>query len=146
MNTIKDCVTIYFLVNLDRYNGRCNTLDDPSGKIGIPNKTKGPSCSAAAVHDDNNEVSNDDFNTVMDKKLNEFKSSIISELIENMKVLIHSEFQNIMQEYKNQLEEINSTVAMLQQDVTDLKQENSNLQENLGIIVRIYKYCKENEQ
>ena len=82
----------------------------------------------------------------MDKKLNEFKSSIISELIENMKVLIHSEFQNIMQEYKNQLEEINSTVAMLQQDVTDLKQENSNLQENLGIIVRIYKYCKENEQ
>ena len=146
MNTIKDCVTIYFLVNLDRYNGRCNTLDDPSGKIGIPNKTKGPSCSATAVHDDNNEVSNDDFNTMMDKKLNEFKSSIISELIENMKVLIHSEFQNIMQEYKNQLEEINSTVAMLQQDVTDLKQENSNLQENLGIIVRIYKYCKENEQ
>ena len=146
MNTIKDCVTIYFLVNLDRYNGRCNTLDDPSGKIGISNKTKGPSCSAAAVHDDNNEVSNDDFNTMMDKKLNEFKSSIISELIENMNVLIHSQFQNIMQEYKNQLEEINLTVVMLQQDVTDLIQENSNLKENLGIIVRIYKYYKENEQ
>ena len=71
--------------------------------------------SDAAVHDDNNEVSNDDnddFNTTMDKKLNEFKSSIISELIENMKVLIQSEFQNIIQKYKNQLEEASSTIAI----------------------------------
>ena len=48
------------------------------------------SCSAAAVHDDNREVSNDDFITVMDKKLKELKSSVISELIESMKVLIQS--------------------------------------------------------
>ena len=41
----------------------------------------------AAVHEDNSEVSNNGTNTVMDKKLNEFKSSIISEHIENMKVL-----------------------------------------------------------
>ena len=71
--------------------------------------------SDAAVHDDNNEVSNDDnddFNTTMDKKLNEFKSSIISELIENMKVSIQSEFQNIIQKYKNQLEEASSTIAI----------------------------------
>ena len=39
------------------------------------------------------------------KKLYEFKSSIISELVENMKVLIQSEFQNTIQKYKNQLEE-----------------------------------------
>ena len=80
-----------------------------------------------SFHDDNNEVSNVNFNTMMDKKLNEFKSSIISELIKNMKALIQSEFQNTIQKYKNQLEEMSSTVAMLQQHVTKLKQENSNL-------------------
>ena len=53
---------------------------------------------AAAAHDDSNEVSNDDFKTMMDNKLNEFKSSsIISEITENMKVSVQSEFQNIMQ-------------------------------------------------
>ena len=80
-----------------------------------------------SFHDDNNEVSNVHFNTMMDKKLNEFKFSIISELIKNMKALIQSEFQNTIQKYKNQLEEMSSTVAMLQQHVTKLKQENSNL-------------------
>ena len=38
--------------------------------------------SSAAVHDDTKDVRNDDFNTMMDKKLNELKSSIINELIE----------------------------------------------------------------
>ena len=74
---------------------------------------------------------------MMDKKLEEFRFSIISELIENMKVLIQSEFQNTTQNYKNQLEEVSSTVVMLQQHVTNLKQENSNLQEKLGKIDRI---------
>ena len=93
--------------------------------------------SAATVHEYNNEVSNDDFNTMMDKKLNEFKSSIMSELIKNMKVLIQSEFQNVIQEYKNQLEEVSSTVAMLQQHVKNLEQEHLNLQEKLRKIYRI---------
>ena len=66
---------------------------------------------------------------MMDKKLNEFKSSITGELIENMKVLIQSEFKNTIQNCKNQLEEASSTVAMLQQHVTNLKQENSKLQQ-----------------
>ena len=48
--------------------------------------------SAVAVHDDKNEFSSDDFNTMMDKKLNQLKSSMIGELIENMKVLIQSKF------------------------------------------------------
>ena len=52
----------------------------------MPNSRSATKKSAATVHGDNNEVSNDDFNTMMDKKLNEFKSSIISELIENIKV------------------------------------------------------------
>ena len=29
-----------FAVNLGRYNGNCNTLDHPSYKICVPNKTK----------------------------------------------------------------------------------------------------------
>ena len=103
--------------------------------------------SAAAIYDGNSEVSNDDFNTMMDKKLKEFKSSIISELIENMKVLIQSEFQNTMQKYKNQLEEVSSTEAMFQQHVTNLKKENSNLQgKNREDRQDLEKYGEENEQ
>ena len=49
--------------------------------------------SVASFHDDNNEVSNDGFNTTVDKKLNELKSFIISELIENMTLLIQWNFK-----------------------------------------------------
>ena len=84
---------------------------------------------------------------MMDKKLNEFKSSIISELIKNMELLIQSEFQNIIQEYKNQLEKVSSTVAILQQHVTNLKQEHLNLQEKARKDWQdLEKYCEENEQ
>ena len=55
--------------------------------------------------------------------------SVISELTENVKVLIQSAFQSIVQEYKNQLEGVNSTVAMLQLYMINLKQENLNVQE-----------------
>ena len=98
----------------------------------MPNSRSATKKSAAAVHYDNNQVSNDDFNTVIDKKLNEFKSSIISELIKNMKVLIQSEFQNTTQKYKNQLEEVSSTVTMLQQHVTNLKRKTRTFQKELG--------------
>ena len=113
----------------------------------MPNSRSATKKSAAGVHDDNSEVSNDDFNTMMDKKLKEFKSSIIGELIENMKVLIQPEFQNTIQKYKSQLEEVSSTVAMLQQHVANLKQENSNLQERTRIDRQdLEKYCEENKQ
>ena len=68
------------------------------------------------------------FSAMMNKKLNEFKSSIISEFIKNIEPLIQSEPQNIMQEYKIQLEEVSSTVAMIKKHVTNLKQEKLNLQ------------------
>ena len=70
----------------------------------MPNNRSATKKSAVAAHDNSNEVSNDDFNTMMDKKLNEFKSSIISELIESTKVLIQSEFQNTIQKYQSQLD------------------------------------------
>ena len=108
----------------------------------MPNSRSATKKSTAAVYDGNSEVSNDDFNTMMDKKLKEFKSSIISELIENMK-----EFQNTIQKYKNQLEEVSSTEAMFQQHVTNLKKENSNLQgKNREDRQDLEKYGEENEQ
>ena len=76
----------------------------------IPNSRSSAKKLAAASDDNNSEVSNYDFNAMMDK---EFISSVISELTENMKILIQLEFQNIIQECKNQLEEVSSTVAML---------------------------------
>ena len=99
----------------------------------MPNSRSATKKSAATVYDDNNEVSNDDFNTMMDKKLNEFKSFIIIEVIENIKVLMQSEFQNTIQKYQNQLEQVISTVAKLQQHVRNLTQKNSNLQERTRI-------------
>ena len=102
----------------------------------MPNSRSTAKESAVAAHDDNNEVSNDDFNTMMDKKLNEFESSIISQLTENMKVLIQLQFQNIIQEYKNQSEEVSSTVAMRQQHMANLKQENGIFKKTLGKIDR----------
>ena len=30
-----------FMVNVDRWSGSCNNLDDPAGRICVPNKTKG---------------------------------------------------------------------------------------------------------
>ena len=65
---------------------------------------------------------------MMDKKLNEFKSFIISELTENMKVSIQSEL-HFIQEYKNKLEKFSPTVAMLQRHMTILMQENLNPRE-----------------
>ena len=67
----------------------------------MPNSLSATKKSSPAAHDDNNEVSNDGFNTMMDRKLNELKASVISELTENVKVLIQSAFQSIVQEYKN---------------------------------------------
>ena len=107
----------------------------------MPNSRSATKESAVAAHDDNNEVSNDDFNTMMDKKLNEFKSSITSQLIENMKVLIQLQFQNIIQEYKNQSEEVSSTVAMRQQHMANLKQENWIFKKTLGKIDRKKKWA-----
>ena len=102
---------------------------------------------ADTAHDDNIEVSNDDFKMMIDKKLNELKSTIISELTKNLKVLIQSEFQNITQEYKDQLEEVRSTEEMLQQLLTNLKQENLYLKEKSRKDQEdLEKYCKENEQ
>ena len=83
---------------------------------------------------------------MMDKKLNKFKSSIISELTKNRKLLIQSEFENITQEYTNQSEEVSLTKAMLQQHVTNLKQNNFNLLEKARKDQQdLEKYYKENE-
>ena len=35
-----------FMLNLDRCNASCNTLDDPSGRICVPNKTDDATLSA----------------------------------------------------------------------------------------------------
>ena len=40
MNIVKNFTTIHFLVKLDRCVGSCNTLNDLSNKLCIPNKTK----------------------------------------------------------------------------------------------------------
>ena len=40
MNTVKDYVTIPFAVNLDRWAGSCNTLDDFSSRVCVSNETK----------------------------------------------------------------------------------------------------------
>ena len=50
---------------------------------------------------ENTEDSNNDFNMVMDKKFEEFKTYIISELTENVKHIIQTEIQGILKGYKD---------------------------------------------
>ena len=40
MNTVKNYVTIHFLINLYRFVGSRNTLDDLSNKVCVPSKTE----------------------------------------------------------------------------------------------------------
>ena len=40
MNTLKNFTTIHFLVKLDRCVGSCNTFNDLSNKVFVPNKTE----------------------------------------------------------------------------------------------------------
>ena len=96
---------------------------------------------------ENTENSNNDFNMVMDKKFEEFKTCTISELTESVKHIIQTEIQGILKGYKDQLKKVTSTVEMLQQHVSNLKRENSVLQDK----VKVYRQefdssCDESEQ
>ena len=45
MNIITACVAIHLLVKLERCNGSCSTLNVPSDKMCVPNKTEDTSLS-----------------------------------------------------------------------------------------------------
>ena len=74
---------------------------------------------------ENTEDSTNDFNMIMDKKFERFKTYIISELTESVKHIIQTEIHGILKGYKDQLEKVTSTVQMLQKHVSNLKRENS---------------------
>ena len=82
---------------------------------------------------ENIEDSNNDFNMVMDKKFEEFKTYIISELTESVKPIIQTEIHGILKGYKGQFEKVTSNVGMLQQHVSNLKRENSVLQDKVKV-------------
>ena len=112
----------------------------------MPNTWKNVGKSDANLGE-NTEDSNNDFNMVMDKKFEEFKTYIISELTESMKHIVQTEIQGILKGYKDQLERVTSTVEILQQHVSNLKRENSVLQDR----VKVYRQefdsrCDESEQ
>ena len=86
-----------------------------------------------ATHAENKEDSTKVFNMIMDKKFEEFKTYIISELTETVKNIIQTEIQGILKGYKDQLKKVTSTVDMLQQHVSNLKRENSVLQGKVKI-------------
>ena len=65
----------------------------------------------------------------MDKKFEEFKTYVISELTESAKHIIRFEIHGILKSYKDQLENVTSTVEMLQQHMSNLKRENSVLKD-----------------
>ena len=65
----------------------------------------------------------------MDKKFEEFKTYVISELTESAKHVIRIEIHDILKSYKDQLENVTSTVEMLQQHMSNLKRENSVLKD-----------------
>ena len=96
---------------------------------------------------ENTENSNNDFNMVMDKKFEEFKTCTISELTESVKHIIQTEIQGILKGYKDQLKKVTSTVEMLQQHVSNLKRENSVLQDKVKVYCQEFdSRCDESEQ
>ena len=98
------------------------------------------------IHGENTEDINH-FNMIMDKKFEEFKTYIISELIESVKHIIHMEIHGILKDYKDQLKNFNSTVEMLQQYISNLKRENSVLQDNVKMYRQEFKSrCDESEK
>ena len=50
---------------------------------------------------------------VMDKKFEEFKTYIISELTESVRQIIQTEVHGILRGYKGQLEKVTSTAEMM---------------------------------
>ena len=112
----------------------------------MPNTRKNVGKSEANLGE-NTEDSNNDFNMVMDKKFEEFKTYIISELTESVKHIIQTEIQGILKGYKDQLERVTSTVEMLQQHVSNLKRENSVLQDKVKVYHQEFdSRCDESEQ
>ena len=100
-----------------------------------------------ATPGENTEDSTNDFNMIMDKKFEEFKTYIISELTESVKHIIQTEIHGILKGYKDQLEKVTSTVEMLQQHVSNLKRENSVLQDIVKVDRQEFdSRCDESEQ
>ena len=96
---------------------------------------------------ENLEDSNNDFNMVMDKKFEEFKTYIISELTESVKHILQTVIYDILNSYQDQLEKFTSTVEMLQQHVSDLKREISALLEKMKLYRQEFDLrCDETEQ
>ena len=63
---------------------------------------------------ENTEDSTNDFKMIMDKKFEEFKTYVISELTERAKHIIQTEIHGILKGYKDQLGKVTSTVEVLQ--------------------------------
>ena len=112
----------------------------------MPNTRKNVGKSDTTL-EENTEDSNNDFNMVMDKKFEEFKTYIISELTESVKHILQTEIHGILKGYQDQLEKVTSTVEMLQQHVSNLKRENSVLQEKMKLYRQEFdSRCYETEQ
>ena len=112
----------------------------------MPNTRKNVEKIDATLGENADDCTND-FNMITDKKLEEFKTYIISELTESVKHIIQTEIHGILKGYEDQLEKVTSTVDMLQQHVSNLKRENSVLQDK----VKVYRQefdsrCDESEQ
>ena len=100
-----------------------------------------------ATHAENTEDTVSDCNMIMDKILEEFKTYIITELTQNVKHIIPTEIQGILEGYKEQLKKFNSTVEMLQQHVSSLKRENSVLEDKVKMYHQEFvSRCDESEQ
>ena len=61
---------------------------------------------------------------VISKKFEEFKTYMISELTESVKLFLQTEIHGILKGYKDQLENVTSIVQMLQEHVPNLKCKN----------------------
>ena len=108
----------------------------------MPNRQKSIGKSYATIGE-NTEDSSNDINMVMDKKFEEFKTYIISELTESVRQIIQTEVHGILRGYKGQLEKVTSTAEMMWytlQHVSNLECENSVLQDKVKVYRQEFEY------
>ena len=81
-----------------------------------------------------------EINNIIEEKFNELKQTLVSELKDELKILITSQMTSFKEDILSRYDELSSTVAVLQQHVQNLKEENVKLSNEC------MRLCDENEQ
>ena len=89
----------------------------------------------------------DTLEKLMESKLEGFKSSLINELTQNIKIIIADEIKKTLGEYQQKIEQCTSTITMLQNQIISLKEVNQKMRkDNEAQFKKVESLAEENQQ